>query len=98
MVNSACVTGGVALPSSHSMLEDAQSPVTHANLRLASSAQRVRAHKRPDHEGGMAIFMILDSAGARAKPVVDSIGVVGRGEMAGHTVWLHLFTTVSVVG
>lgn len=84
-VNSAKVAGGAAPPPEHSRPVESQSPVRQENFPVVASwAQPVRPHRRPDQEAGKG--MAVDSPGWRAKPVVGSWVVPAPERKPGHTV------------
>ncbi|BAS83223.1 Os03g0244333 [Oryza sativa Japonica Group] len=83
-VNSMSVAGGAAPPPLHWMPPEPQSPVAQVNLPVASSAQSVRAHMRPDQLAGAST--VADAPCASANPVVDSGAVPAPDSSPGHTV------------
>lgn len=94
-VNSTKDTGGAAPPPLHSTAPEPQSPVEHENLPDAGSdVQSVRAHNRPDQEGGTSMTRV--SPGCSWKPVVLSGASPALESIPGHIVYPQLFVTLKV--
>jgi hypothetical protein len=94
-VNSTRVAGGDAPPPLHSTAPEPQSPVTHEKRPdVGSDVHSVRAHNRPDQEGGTSTARI--SPGCSLKPVVASGASPALERIPGHIAYWQLFVTLKV--